>query len=159
MLKSNINTVTTRQEKYGLSTIRLEYTQDNLNYWLGHLIEELLEFTLAAPEDKVVEAADVLIFLQNYSSVLLPATTLRISLSNAKKPKYIQLAKVLFELRKTHRQRKDWKNYKSDQVQIQFAFQQVLVYLSWFVPAQEIEKAYLAKEKYNTARNDWDRNK
>jgi hypothetical protein len=159
VIKSNLASVVERQKAFGVYKPE-EFIQNPYNtaYWSGHLIEEICEF-LEAPLDKeLFEAADVIIFLQNLSAYLYPDKTLTINLIGYTKVYDIYAEELILAVRQYLPNRKSWKTYS----EITWENYQNLVSLLLTAIRQnytsiQIEKAYIAKQRYNESRGDWDR--
>lgn len=146
-----------RQKDYKVyNSKRFINTADNINYWIGHIIEELAEFASAPQNQKASEAADVIIFLQNYLAVELPNYKLTIKLQS--RDLYTPLPELIYKLRKLADRRKDWKTYPMAEIKdYSRTGALVIQYLLWFVPASDINDAYNSKVESNVTRSDWDR--
>jgi hypothetical protein len=161
LIKSNRKSVIERQQNYGVYKPE-EFTINPYNtaYWSGHLIEEICEFLDCQLDEELNEAADVIIFLQNLTAYLYPTETLAIDLSAiSQEPEVFWMEEVALAIRLYLPNRKSWKTYPEttwDNWQNLVSLVLKLISQNYFYG--DIEKAYLAKEQYNSTRvstGDW----
>lgn len=159
--------VENRQKSWGLLTDRLEISAENRAYWLGHILEEVLEvFSEDYDTDKFFEeVADVLIFSQNYASTLpnridLSFKTTR-SFGGNEYIEPLSITSLLLDLRRCDPTRKDWKTYNNDLSESFQEFWNNFVKLLCLYDLDDsndfkrIDNAYRSKLVKNAMRSDW----
>lgn len=161
IITSNLDSIIQRQ--VALGTYRPEEFIPSpymTAYWLGHITEELAEFRDASVKNKPAEAADVIIFIQNYVALQYPDEELVIDLGATRtvhKPTDLLYLVLIDSVRQNGYNRKSWKVYNKDSFAsyCQKIVEPILRLLLYYVESEELLHSYNKKLNYNLQRPDW----